>query len=113
MEAGVLYPSRALGCRLVTEAATGTMSDTPLISVVMPVRDLRRYVTQAVDSVLGQTLGDFELLVVDDGSTDGTSEILAHYAKKDPRVRVLPGPANGISRAMNLAVAHARGSLVA
>jgi glycosyltransferase involved in cell wall biosynthesis len=89
------------------------MVNSPLISVIMPVRDLRRYIGQAIDSVLGQTLGDFELLVVDDGSTDGTSEILAQFAKRDPRVRVLAGPAKGIARAMNLAVRESRGQLVA
>ena len=89
------------------------MVSSPLISVILPVRDLRRYIAQAVDSILGQTLGDFELLAVDDGSTDGTSEILAQYAKQDPRVRVLAGPANGIARAMNMAVGASRGRLIA
>jgi len=94
-------------------SARNLMVNSPLISVILPVRDLRRYIAQAIDSILGQTLGDFELLAVDDGSTDGTSEILAQYAKKDPRVRVLPGPVSGIARAMNLAVSEARGRLIA
>jgi glycosyltransferase involved in cell wall biosynthesis len=89
------------------------MSDSPLISVILPVRDLRRYVSSAIDSILAQTLGDFELLAVDDGSTDGTSEVLLQYAKKDPRVRVLRGRADGIAKAMNMAVSEARGELVA
>jgi glycosyltransferase involved in cell wall biosynthesis len=89
------------------------MSNSPLISVIMPVRNLRRYISSAIDSILAQTLGDFELLVVDDGSTDGTSEILAQYAKKDPRVRVLRGSADGIAKAMNMAVFEARGELMA
>lgn len=61
----------------------------PLVSVVMPAWNGERYVAAAIRSVLDQTLDDLELIVVDDGSTDGTPEILAQAAREDPRVRVI------------------------
>jgi glycosyltransferase involved in cell wall biosynthesis len=65
-----------------------------------------------MDSILGQTLADFEFLIVDDGSTDGTSEILKSYA--DPRIQILTHETNqGISNALNHAIALARGEFIA
>ena len=60
----------------------------PVISVVMPVYNGERFVGEAVESILAQTYGDFELLIVDDGSTDRTAEILSAFAERDPRVIV-------------------------
>jgi glycosyltransferase involved in cell wall biosynthesis len=61
-------------------------SDKPLISVVLCVHNVRPYVGEAVDSILGQTQGDFELLLYDDGSTDGTRDILQSLAERDDRI---------------------------
>jgi glycosyltransferase involved in cell wall biosynthesis len=61
---------------------------TPLVSVVMPVFNAEPYLAQAVDSILAQTLGDFELLIFDDGSTDGSRDMLRAYADRDDRVRL-------------------------
>jgi glycosyltransferase involved in cell wall biosynthesis len=83
----------------------------PLVTVVMPTRDRAALLPRAVHSVLGQSMPDLELVVVDDGSTDGTLELLATVA--DPRLRVLPRPARGVSAARNAALAVARGELVA
>ncbi|MBU5614581.1 glycosyltransferase family 2 protein [Geomonas azotofigens] len=83
----------------------------PLISVVMSVYNGERYVGEAVDSVLSQSRTDFELIVVDDGSTDGTAAILASYT--DPRLRVIRHDNQGLTRSLNLAVAQARGKYVA
>lgn len=66
----------------------------PRVSVVMPVHDNRRYVGEAIDSVLGQTLQDFELIAIDDGSTDGSWEVLQDYAARDPRVRIFRNEEN-------------------
>lgn len=63
--------------------------DTPKFSVLIPVYNGEKTVARALDSVLGQTCGDFELLVCDDGSADGTWEILERYAKQDARIRLL------------------------
>src|SRR5690242_13289038 len=59
----------------------------PTISVMMPVHNAGRYVAEAVESILGQTFTDFELLLIDDGSTDNSAAILARYAERDRRIR--------------------------
>lgn len=86
----------------------------PRISVLMPVRDGARYLARAVESVLGQSHGDFEFLAVDDSSTDATAGMLARFAEADGRMRVLrPDHAVGTTAALNLAVAEARGEYLA
>lgn len=72
-----------------------------MISVVMPIFNGQRFLTQAMDSLLAQTLTDFEIIAVDDGSTDETPVILDRYAKIDPRVKVVRGDHAGISAALN------------
>lgn len=83
----------------------------PGISVIMPCLNGAQHLQQSVDSVLGQSRGDFELLVIDNGSTDRSLEILA--AMDDPRIRVLQQPEKGVSRARNLGLAQARGAFIA
>ena len=80
----------------------------------MPVFNRERFVDAAIRSVLEQDFDDFELLLVDDGSTDGTPEILAAWTQRDPRVVVVTSPTNqGLPGALNLGLAHARGRYVA
>jgi glycosyltransferase involved in cell wall biosynthesis len=81
------------------------------VSVLLPVRNAERFLREAVDSVLGQTLADLELVVVDDGSTDGTAAILASY--DDPRLRVLSSPGDGLVCALNHGLEHGRAPYVA
>ncbi len=82
----------------------------PLVSVVIPAYNRAWILTEAVDSVLAQDFRDFELIVVDDGSSDNTPEILASYGSS---VRVLKQPNRGVSAARNRGIAAARGQLVA
>lgn len=84
-----------------------------MISVVMPTYNAERFVDAAVQSILSQTFTDFELIVVDDGSTDRTLELLRGYERRDPRVRVLQADHGGGSRAMNRGAAEARGEWIA
>lgn len=84
----------------------------PAISVIMPVYNSRDYVARAVGSVLAQDLRDFELLLVDDGSTDGSADICDELAASDKRVRVLHIPNGGMCHARNLALDQARGTYV-
>ena len=85
----------------------------PLVSVVMPVWNRAPGVRRAVESVQAQTLRDWELIVVDDGSTDDTSAVLEGLAQFEPRLRVLHQDRGGVSAARNVAIAHARGQYVA
>jgi glycosyltransferase involved in cell wall biosynthesis len=83
----------------------------PDVSVVLPVYNCARYVGHAIDSILGQTFEDFELIVIDDGSTDDTPSILRRYA--DPRMRVITQPNAGVAASANRGIAAARGRYVA
>jgi len=81
----------------------------PFVSVLMPVYNSGHFLRESLDSVLAQTYPAFELIVVDDASTDGSAEILAQYAARDARVRVFRQPENlGIVAARNRAFAEAR-----
>lgn len=86
-------------------------SATPLVSVVMPCFNAAVHLPKSVGSVLAQTFADWELIAIDDGSTDGTLAWLR--AQSDPRIRVLSQPNQGVSRARNAGLAAARGRYVA
>jgi predicted transcriptional regulator len=79
----------------------------------MPARDAQTTLTRAVESILRQTLTDFELVAVDDGSTDETRALLNAAAARDPRVRVVEGRGQGLVAALNLGLAQCRAPLVA
>jgi glycosyltransferase involved in cell wall biosynthesis len=89
-------------------------ADTPHITAMMLVRDRAQLLEPAAHSVLEQTDGDLELLIVDDGSRDSTPEVAARIAASDPRVRVLTNAESvGIPAARNQALAAARGEFLA
>jgi glycosyltransferase involved in cell wall biosynthesis len=78
------------------------------VSILMPVHNGERFLAQALDSLLGQTFSALEIIIVDDGSTDATSEIAKSYAAKDARVRVISHPSNmGAPAARNTALRNA------
>jgi glycosyltransferase involved in cell wall biosynthesis len=83
------------------------------VSVVIPVHNGEKYLAQAIESVLAQTYRDFELLIVDDGSTDGSRAVMDRYARCDDRIRVLSQANRGVSVAGNLGFEKARGEWVA
>ncbi len=85
----------------------------PRISVVMPTYNAERYVARAIDSILAQTLADFEFIIVDDGSADRSLEIIRQYQRRDDRIRVLSRPNTGVVGAANDGLALARGELLA
>lgn len=85
----------------------------PSVSVLLPVRDGGDHLYEAVESLVSQTFGDFEVVVVDDGSTDDTAAILAEWAARDDRVRVIQQKAAGIVVALERARAAARGRYLA
>jgi len=82
----------------------------PLISVILPVYNGETYLAEAIDSILAQTLRDFELIIVDDGSTDGSAQIIRAYAQHEPRIRSVKLEENvGLGAARNHGIAVARG----
>jgi glycosyltransferase involved in cell wall biosynthesis len=84
----------------------------PRVSVVMAVHDGERYVGAAIDSILAQQLGDLELIVVDDGSTDRSAEIVRE--RRNPRLRLITNDRNlGLAPSLNVGLAEARGEFVA
>jgi glycosyltransferase involved in cell wall biosynthesis len=84
----------------------------PLVSVITAVYNGERYLSEAVDSILGQTVADFEFIVVNDGSTDRTAQILGSYV--DPRIRILHNQQNvGPAASRNRAIAGARAPYIA
>lgn len=90
------------------------MTRVPLVSVVMPIYNGERFVVEAVRSILAQTLADFELIVVDDGSTDRTAELLAAEQRTDSRVVVHRQPSNmGFRTALNTGCGLARAEFIA
>lgn len=87
---------------------------TPRVTVLVPVFNREELVGQAIQSVVDQDFGDFELLIVDDGSTDRTPEVLREWAERDARIVVITAPKNlGIAEAPNLGLRHARTEYVA
>jgi glycosyltransferase involved in cell wall biosynthesis len=81
----------------------------PTLSIITPAYNVELYLSGCIKSVLNQTYRDFEHLIVDDGSRDGTARVLAQYAASDGRVRGFRGPNRGVSHARNVAMQHARG----
>lgn len=85
----------------------------PAISIITPAFNTADTLHRALDSTLFQTMGDFEVLVIDDGSDDATPEIAENYARRDRRIRVLHLKHGGAGAARNRALAEAQGEYVA
>lgn len=86
----------------------------PLVSIVLAVRNGQAYLREALDSVLSQTRADFELIIVDDASDDGTAAMVASCAALDTRVVVMTNPTRqGLTRSLNVGLGQARGEFIA
>lgn len=86
---------------------------TPTFSVLVPVFNARATLGEAIESVRAQTFDDWELVVVDDGSTDGSADVVAQHAEEDDRIRLVRRPNGGLSAARNTGIASARGRFCA
>ena len=84
----------------------------PKISVIIPVYNVEKYVGRCLDSVLGQTFTDWEAVCVNDGSPDRSREILAEYAERDRRIKIVDKPNGGLSDARNAGMRNASGEYV-
>ncbi len=89
------------------------MEQTPFISVIVPVYNIKEYLPRCVRSITAQTYQNLELILVDDGSTDGTAALCDELAKEDQRIRVFHKENGGSSSARNLAIQQARGEYLA
>ncbi len=87
------------------------MTNLPAISVVMPVYNVEAYVAEAIRSVLGQTMADFELIIVDDGGSDASMAICRGFA--DPRIRIIAQANRGLAGARNTGILAARARIIA
>jgi len=112
---GVGYFVAAVGCtmssavnffRFLKKMSTAM----PKVSVVLPAYNAALFIQQTIASITVQSFGDFEIIVIDDGSIDATAEIAA---AQDPRVRVVQQPNQGIAVARNVGISHARGEWIA
>lgn len=92
---------------------SGLQSKKPLLSVLMPVFNAEAYVAEAVASILGQSVRDFEFIIIDDGSTDGSLPILKQYAARDARIRLISRENRGLVATLNEGIALARGGWIA
>lgn len=96
-------------CKLLRRGDSGEF---PLVSVIVPVYNAESYIERTLDSVLSQTMVDFELLLINDGSADGSSEICDEYGKKSTKIRVFHRSNQGVSAARNFGLLSARGRWV-
>jgi len=87
-------------------------NNTPLISVVVPVYNVGKYLARCVDSILGQTYGNLEVVLVDDGSTDQCPGMCDAYARRDDRVKVIHQANGGLSNARNAGIDIASGAFI-
>ena len=87
-------------------------ADTPKVSIVVPVYNVEKYLRECLDSLLAQKLKDIEIIVVNDGSTDSSPDIIAAYAAKDSRVRVISKENEGYGKTMNRGFDAARGEYI-
>ena len=85
----------------------------PVISVLMPCYNSSRWLDEAIQSVLRQTFRNFEFIIVNDGSTDNSAEIISSYKKKDDRIIVIHKDNSGISDSLNIGIQQARGEWIA
>lgn len=86
----------------------------PLISVVMPVYNADRFIYKAIESILNQTLKDFEFIIINDASTDKSLQIIYKFKKKDKRIRLINNKKNlQMSRSLNIGISQAKSELIA
>lgn len=91
---------------------TTKTSSNPLVSIIIPVYNTEKYLKDCLDSVLSQTYQNLEIILIDDGSTDNSSQILKQYAKKDSRIKIITQKNQGQSTARNYGLKEASGEYV-
>ena len=82
------------------------------VSIIVPVYNAEKYLTECLDSLINQTLKEIEIIIINDGSTDNSKEIILDFARKDKRIIVIDSPNEGVSAARNKGLQHAQGTYV-
>ena len=85
------------------------MAGTPFFSIIIPIYNKQAYIAQCLESIYTQTFRDFELILVNDGSTDASLQEIEKYKQAEPTTKVISTPNQGVSRARNLAIDNAKG----
>ncbi len=85
----------------------------PKVSVIIPIYGVEKYLREAIDSVLNQTLKDLEIILIDDGGKDGCSQIIDEYAQKDDRIITIHKPNGGYGQSCNVGLERATGDYIA
>ena len=116
LEAGAVGRARRRLTSLARRGARGVRHRTPVrrlfrpaVSIILPVYDVEAYLPECLDSIAAQSFGDYEVVVVDDGSPDGSRAIVERYAASDQRIRLVVRENGGLGAARNTGVTHARG----
>lgn len=85
----------------------------PLLSIIVPVYQVKKVIKKCIDSIQKQSFADFELILVDDGSSDGSEKICDEYVQKDNRIKTIHQANQGVSSARNTGLEYARGTYIA
>ena len=85
----------------------------PRVSIIVPVYNVEKYLSQCVESILAQTFTDYEVILIDDGSLDNSGSICDFYADRDPRIKVLHQKNGGVCKARNAGLDIAKGEYIA
>ncbi|MDE5750463.1 MAG: glycosyltransferase, partial [Duncaniella sp.] len=86
--------------------------ESPQVSIIVPAYNAAPYIGECLASIAAQTWRDFEVIVVDDGSTDGTADMTGEFCSHDPRFILVRAPHGGVSAARNLGIERARGEWI-
>lgn len=89
-----------------------TENKVPAISILVPCYNVEKYLPQCLDSIINQTFEDLEIIVLNDGSKDGTLKIIQEYASKDSRIKVVDKPNSGYGATMNIGLNMAKGKYI-
>src|SRR5262249_19570873 len=107
-----MLPSDLNALSAIKPIALLPLPPTPLVSVLVTCRNYARFVGKGIDSILRQSYTRFEVIVADDGSEDGSQEVVAAISKRDARVRLVAGPHGGMAATLNAAWDVSRGEII-
>ena len=113
-QSGLSAEERVLVERLNWQHSLGKADGlAPEVSIILPAYNVEGYIDECLESVVAQSFGDFEAIIVNDGSTDGTSIKCNAWSERDPRIRVIEQPNGGVSTARNRGIEEAKGAYLA